>query len=217
MRDARIRLFAIIALSIAAFLSLSGALAALVWWLVFTPGIRTIRKSTFAIFFLLFTISVSLLIWFSGGNGLSYLIRMSVILLLAFYAYSERAPGEFLDLSIWLFGKRTGFDIGLAAEMSIQSMEILADELQRIRIAFRLKGVKFGLHSIIPAAGLLIHSQFLRAEEQADLLAVRGYRSGGMVCPKFKRERGDVLAGLFAILTLFLALIPVRDIFILLH
>lgn len=153
----------------------------------------------------------------SGGNGVSYLIRMSVILLLAFYAFNERSPGEFLDLSVWVFGKKRGFDIGLAAEMSLQGLEILSDEIKRIRVAFQLKGMKIGLRSILPTAGLLIYSHFSRAEEQADLLAIRGYRGGGMVCPKFVRAKGDLLAAFTAIFPVIIAFMPLGDIFILLH
>jgi len=217
MQDARLRLFAVVILSVAAFLSMTGAIAAFFWWMIFTQGIRTIAKSPFALFFLGFTASVSALVWLSGGDGFSYLVRMAVILLLAFYAYSDRAPGEFLDLSVWFFGRKIGFDIGLAAEMSLQGMEVLSDEMKRIRVAFRLKEMKFGLRSIVPAAGLLIYSQFVRAEEQADLLAIRGYRGGGMVCPEFKGGKGDLLAFAFAILPLILVFIPLGDIFILLH
>lgn len=217
MQDARLRLFAIVILSLAAFSSMAGAFAAFIWWAIFTPGIRTIAKSPFALFFLGFTALVSALVWLSGGDGFSYLVRMAVILLLAFYAYSDRAPGEFLDLSVWFFGRKIGFDIGLAAEMSLQSMEILSDEMKRIRVAFKLKGMKIGIRSIIPAAGLLIYSQFIRAEDQADLLAVRGYRGGGMVCPEFKGAKSDLLAFSCATLSLIPALIPLGDVFILLH
>lgn len=217
MQDARLRLLTVIILSVASFMSVAGAVAAFFWWMIFTPGIRTITRSPFALFFLGFTASVSALIWFTGGDGISYLVRMAVILLLAFYAYSERSPGEFLDLAVWLFGRKLGFDTGLAAEMSLQGMEVLSDEIRRIRVAFQLKSLKPGFRSIIPAAGLLIHSQFARAEEQADLLAVRGYRGGGMVCPEFTRAKGDFPAFLSAILPLILAIMPVGDIFILLQ
>ena len=217
MQDARLRLFAVIILSVAAFSSVTGAVFALIWWIIFTPGMRIIAKSPFALFFLGFTASVSALVWLSGGDGFSYLVRMAVILLLAFYAYSDRAPGEFLDLSVWFFGKKIGFDIGLAAEMSLLGMEILSDEMKRIRVAFRLKGMKIGIRSIIPAAGLLIYSQFIRAEDQADLLAVRGYRGGGMVCPEFKTAKSDLLAFSSAIVPLIFSFIPLGDIFILLH
>ena len=55
MQDARLRLFAIVILSAAAFSSMTGAVAAFIWWAIFTPGIRTIAKSPFALFFLAFT------------------------------------------------------------------------------------------------------------------------------------------------------------------
>jgi hypothetical protein len=217
MQDARIRLLATIMLSVAAFLSIFAAVLVFLWWLVFTPGIRVLQKSRYGLLIIGFSGVISLLIWFSGGDGLSYFIRMSVILLIAFWVFHDRAPGEFMDLSVWLFGQKTGFDLGLAAEMSIQSIEFIADEITRLRFAFRLKPVKHGIETIIPAGGMLIHTQMKRAEDQADLLSMRGYTRGGTICPVFRRARGDIPAAVLSILILIVSFIPVRDIFILLQ
>ncbi len=217
MQDARIRLLATVMLSVAAFLSIFAAVLVFIWWLVCTPGIRVLRKSRYGLLIILFSGIISVLIWFSGGDGLSYFIRMAVILLIAFWVFHDRSPGEFMDLPVWLFGKKSGFDIGLAAEMSIQSIEFIADEITRLRFAFRLKPVKPGMETIIPAAGMLIHTQMKRADDQADLLSMRGYVSGGTVCPAFRRGRGDIPAAVFSILILIVSFIPVRDIFILLQ
>ncbi len=217
MQDTRVRLLATIILSVAAFLSVFAAILVFFWWLVCTPGIRVLQKSRYGLLIILFSGIISVLIWFSGGDGLSYFIRMTVILLIAFWVFHDRAPGEFMDLSVWLFGKKTGFDIGLAAEMSIQSIEFIGDEITRLRFAFRLKPVKPGMETIVPAAGMLIHTQMKRADDQADLLSMRGYSGGGTICPVFSRGRGDMPAAILSILILIVSFIPVRDIFILLQ
>jgi energy-coupling factor transport system permease protein len=217
MQDTRVRLLATIILSVAAFLSVFAAILVFFWWLVCTPGIRALQKSRYGLLIILFSGIISVLIWFSGGDGLSYFIRMTVILLIAFWVFHDRAPGEFMDLSVWLFGKKTGFDIGLAAEMSIQSIEFIGDEITRLRFAFRLKPVKPGMETIVPAAGMLIHTQMKRADDQADLLSMRGYSGGGTICPVFRRGRGDIPAAILSILILIVSFIPVRDIFILLQ
>ncbi len=217
MQDTRVRLLATIILSVAAFLSVFAAILVFFWWLVCTPGIRVLQKSRYGLLIILFSGIISVLIWFSGGDGLSYFIRMTVILLIAFWVFHDRAPGEFMDLSVWLFGKKTGFDIGLAAEMSIQSIEFIGDEITRLRFAFRLKPVKPGMETIVPAAGMLIHTQMKRADDQADLLSMRGYSGGGTICLVFSRGRGDMPAAILSILILIVSFIPVRDIFILLQ
>ncbi len=45
MQDPRIRIAAGAILSVSAFISLHGAAFALLWWLVFTPGIRLAKKN----------------------------------------------------------------------------------------------------------------------------------------------------------------------------
>jgi energy-coupling factor transport system permease protein len=138
-----------------------------------------------------------------------------VIILLAFSVYREWHPGEYLSLSVWLFGKKIGFDIGLAVEMSIQGLGEASREFGRIRSALSLKGLQPGIR-LIPAVGfLLIHTRLMRAREQADLLAARGYQAGGSCCPVFRTSNRDIFMGFLAILIVFLSFIPVRDIFIL--
>ncbi len=46
MQDPRVRVAAAGILSISAFISLHGAVLALLWWLVFTPGIHLLKKET---------------------------------------------------------------------------------------------------------------------------------------------------------------------------
>lgn len=215
MQDARIRLIALLSLSIATFISVSGALLTLVW-LLFTPGTlkETVKSASFWVI-LLFVMIVAGATQVTGGDGVSYLIRTGVIILLGFSVYREWHPGEYLDLSVWLFGRKAGFDIGLAVEMSIQGLHEASRAFARIRDALSLKGKRPGVR-MIPAVGfLLIHTRLMRAREQADLLATRGYQAGGNCCPVFRTANRDIMMGILAIFILIFSFIPVRDIFIL--
>jgi len=214
MQDPRIRIFVVVVLSVASFVSVAAALLAFLFWVAFTPGTAVLKKTASATFFLMIAI-VSVFTWLTGGDGLSYFIRLSVVLLLALYAYYEYRPGEFLAVSVWAFGKRYGFDPGLIAEMSVQSIYDLEFDLSRIRMAIGQKGKKFGFRELIPVGGMIVLDQIRRAGDQADLLAVRGYTKGGSCCPRFRHEARDYLCALCAIIILILAFLPVRDIFIL--
>jgi hypothetical protein len=217
MQDARVRLISTILLSIAAFASLWGAAGALAWWLVFTPSVRYLKRSTGLVMFIIPVILVAAITELTTGNGLSYGIRMGVIILIALWAYEERNPGDFLSLSVWFFGRRWGFDLGLAAEMSVQGIEVIRDDFFRARVAHRIKQVRPGIRTIVPSFTMLIHQQMERAASQADNLAIRGYRSGGSLCPRFTTAWPDVVAGISAILLFLFGIFPVRDIFILLQ
>jgi hypothetical protein len=94
---------------------------------------------------------------------------------------------------------------------------VIGDDVARVRAAHRIKQVRPGIRTIVPSFRMLIWQQLARAESQADLLAIRGYRSGGTLCPEFTATWLDVAAGLSAILILLFAFFPVRDIFILLQ
>jgi hypothetical protein len=217
MQDARVRLISTILLSIAAFVSLWGAAGAFAWWLAFTPSVRCLKRSTGLVMFLVPVILVAVITELTTGNGLSYGIRMGVIILIALWAYEERNPGDFLSLFVWFFGRRWGFDLGLAAEMSVQGIEVIRDDLFRARVAHRIKQVRPGIRTIVPSFTMLIHQQMERAASQADNLAIRGYRSGGSLCPRFTTAWPDVVAGISAILLFLFGIFPVRDIFILLQ
>ncbi|HVP93761.1 MAG TPA: hypothetical protein VMS89_01165 [Methanoregulaceae archaeon] len=216
MQDPRIRIFVVIILSVAAFTSVTGAMSAFLYWVIFTPGLSVLKRPATATFFLMIAV-VSVFTQITGGNGLSYFIRLTVILLLALYAYYEYRPGEFLSVSVWTFGRRYGFDPGIIAEMSMQGIHDLEDDLGRIRMAIQQKGNKFTFRNLIPVAGMIVLNQIRKAGEQADLLAVRGYTRGGTVCPVFHPETRDYLCAIIAILILIFAFLPVRDIFILPH
>jgi len=215
MQDVRIRVAAASILSIAAFISIPGAVAAVIWWFVFSSPVLMIKKIIrFSPVFALI-IFFSAVLEFTGGDGISYLIRMSVVVLIGVWMYSEYRPGDFLNFCVWLLGNKKGFDAGMVAEMGMQALETLLLDIDHIRIAERLKGLRWGVHALIPTGVVLVQGSIARAEDSAELLAVRGYCGGGTLRPEFKENRLDVFAGITAIFVLITAFIPVSEFFIL--
>ena len=215
MQDARLRLFSVIILSIAAFVSVAGALLTVLWLMLYPDYLAAALRSR-ALYLLLSLIGlVALVMTWSGGDGISYMVRTGVLILLGFTIVRGWSPGEFLDLSVWIFGRKTGFDTGLAIEMTMQGFDEASREWSRIRTVLQLKGVKPGIRSIPPLGVLLIHTRLLRARDQSDLLITRGYHAGGTCCPVFRRTKKDIIASFCTILILSVAFFPVRDIFIL--
>jgi energy-coupling factor transport system permease protein len=82
-------------------------------------------------------------------------------------------------------------------------------------MAEKIKGMQWEVRSLVPAGLVLVHGALARAEDTAELLAVRGYQSGGTMCPKFITRRMDLVAGMFATGILIFSLIPVSEFFIL--
>lgn len=215
MQDVRIRVAAASFLSVAAFVSVYGAVAALFWWLLFCRSVlnrRSIRQVSFLVLWIAF---FSIALEFTGHGGISYFVRMFVLVLIGMWLYYEYQPGEFPDLCVWLFGTRVGFELGMIAEMGIQGMESLVLDLERLQMAQKLKGTRWGWRSINPAGRVLIHGSLARAEDTAELLAVRGYRYGGMRCPVFRTGFMDVIAGTAVIFVVIGAFLPVSEFFIL--
>ena len=215
MQDPRIRILAASVLSLAAFMSLHGATAVFLWWLVFTPRLDLV-KNIRLVFSLIFMIAFfSLILELSGGGGLSYFTRMTVIILIGMWIFSEQKSGEFLNICVWLFGNKAGFEIGMIAEMGMQSFISVMYDLDRIRLAEKIKGMQWGVRSLVPAGLVLVRGALARADDTAELLAVRGYQNGGTLCPKFFTRPIDIVAGITAICILLFALIPVSEFFIL--
>ena len=215
MQDPRIRIATAAILSISAFISLQGAAFAFFWWLGFTPAVQLVKKIRL-VFPLLLTIAFfSLVLELFGGNGLTYFIRMAVIILIGIWLYKEQKPGEFLSISVWLFGDRFGFELGLVSEMGMQFLSLISADFERIRMAEKIKGMRWGVRSLIPTGMILVHGTLARAQDSAELLAIRGYRSGGTLCPEFLTKPMDLMAGLFAVCVFFTAVIPVSEFFIL--
>lgn len=217
MEDPRLRLFAVIAISICAFLSTVGALMTLAWWAVLTPGPRLLRQSPAPLFALVPVAWISALGIATGGDGISYFIRMTAIVLVASYAFQVRRPGEFLQVCGWMMGNRTGFDLGLSGEIGLSSLELLGRDLSRIRTAMQLKGKSLSWNTFGPIAGGMVIRLLSSSEDQADLLYTRGYSEGGTACPRFSRGTWDFVPFFAAIFFLILSFLEVRDIFILLQ
>jgi hypothetical protein len=214
MQDSRLRVFSTILLSFTAFFHVYGALLVMLWWLVFTPRGKVLPRPKVLVGLFGMILAVSIIVQLQGGDGVSYMIRMGAIILIAGWAYSERKPGDLLSVSVWLFHPRYGFEIGLIAEMVVQSLQLIEDDIEHLRIALRLKGLE-GWRTMIPLAVSLIHTQLGRSKEQAAILAVRGYRGEGLVCPAFASSKMDKFAFLLVLAIVFSVIGYGSDIFIL--
>ena len=156
----------------------------------------------------------AVLAW-TGGDGISYFIRMMAMVLVGFWMFAEQKSGEFLRFGVWLLGERAGFELGMLADMGMQAMHLLVRDFGQIRIAERLKGIRQGWRTLVPAGFVLVNGALSRAEHTAELMAVRGYRDGGSLCPAFTTSGRDILTSLSAVCVLIIALIPVSEFFIL--
>lgn len=210
MQDPRIRLLCAFLLSLAAFASVTGAVAVVVWWLAFTPRWHSIRHRHAILATLILFGIVAGVITLSGSDGLSYLVRMIAILLVGTWVYSESAAGDFISVGTWCLGTRIGFEVGMIAGMAMQMATGLSDDFSRIRMATQQKGQSWGIRSIVPAGRVLIHDAIRRADETAEVLAMRGYRYGGTCCPHFPATVPDAVAGICAAVALVLVYIPVK-------
>jgi len=208
MQDVRIRICAGAILSCSAFISLYGAAAALLWWLIFTPGLKSIVRirSFLGIIFMIAIIAIILQIL--QGSGVSYFGRMTVIILIGMWLAAEYQPGEFLQFGVWLLGDHIGFELGLIAEMAMQSFVTLRVDLDHIRMALHVKGIPVTIKTIIPTGNLLIYRELFRAKDNADLLAVRGYQYGGTLTPVFFSCKRDIVAGLCVVIVVIVTLFP---------
>lgn len=217
MQDIRIRTGTAALLSLAAFSGITGAAAVFLWWLVFSHPLRMKKKIRLLIPLVVLIAFFGIILELSGGGGLSYTLRMVVVIFVSTWLYSEYRTGEFLHLGTWIFGKKTGFELGMTAEMGMQAIDLMAADLDRIRQAQGLKGMQWGVQSLVPTGMILIRGALKRADESAELLAARGYVHGGTFCPVFETPRKDILAGFAALCSGIIAFIPVSEFFILYH
>jgi len=215
MQDTRIRLASAFLLSFAAFASIVGAVAVCIWWLVFTQRQHSLRNGPALLWTLALFILVAHVMTAFGGDGLSYLVRMAVLLLVGAWLFTDYRSGDFLAAGTWLGGNRIGFELGMIAEMALQMAEELLEDISRIRTAMRLKGQAWGIRSLVPAGRVLLNDALVRADTLAEQLAMRGYRNGGTICPVFYTTKWDVAAGAAAAVALIAAFIPVSEFFIL--
>jgi hypothetical protein len=215
MQDVRIRVVTAAILSGAAFFTIEGALAALIWWLVFSHPLEVLKRIRVVFPVVIMIVFFSIIMEITGGGGFSYSIRMIVILLIGMWLYCEHQKEEFLHLGTWLFGDRAGFELGMLAEMGMQSLDILSSDFGQIRQAQALKGVHRGVRSLIPTGLILVQGTLRRADEAAELMAVRGYTRGGTFSPEFSTTMRDILEGLFALCMVIISFIPASEFFIL--
>lgn len=205
--DGRLRLLTVILLSLGAFLSIGGAILALLWWFV-----ASWRRWEIPDRYLILTLGMLILLpalvteFFTGG-GLSYGIRMGVILFISFWVYTDYRGGEMLDLFVWAGTEGKGFDIGLAAEMAMQGIYLARSDLQQIRRAYSIKRLKIGVKTFIPASISLLMMHIRRSDETALLLALRGFNGGGTYAPCFPGRKRDFLLTLIAMIPLFYSLL----------
>jgi energy-coupling factor transport system permease protein len=221
MADIRYRILTAAILSITAFLSVAGAVAAIIWWLIFAFRLKRPVHAAAVISAFLMIAVVAAALQILDGTGLSYGVRMGAVLLVAVWVCSEQQPEEYLSFWVWLLGHRIGFELGMVTELGIQAFDEFLRDLRRMRDAWALKGTPLRAGSL-PAAGMiLIHGALARAGDTAEILAVRGYRSAGSHCPAFRPTATDVLQCLAAVLAGLLpfaiATVPVGEFFILLH
>ena len=208
MQDARLRLFATIILSGAAVSSIAGAVLTFLWWLACTFRWNGVPRRGMSIAFLFIVITAAIL-QISGGPGISYLIRFSAVLFIAAWAYASFRPGELLDIGVWLLGDGFGFDLGLVGEMSLRSLQVSADDLSRITAAQRMKGAGWNWRTFAPVLATLVHLSLRRADDQAGILAIRGYRKGGTHIPVFIRGGWDIPATICALAIVLVSLLAV--------
>ena len=205
MQDPRIRLACAFLLSIAAFISIAGAIAAFLWWLVFTSRLKSIRHRRALLATLLMFAFIAAVITLTGSDGLSYLTRMTAILLVGTWVYTDSRPGDFLTTGTWLCGTRIGFELGMIAEMAMGVAQGLSDDFSRIRVAAVQKRQVWGIKSILPAGRVIICDALRRADDTAELLAMRGYCGGGTICTRFSPQAPEIVAGACATAALVFA------------
>jgi energy-coupling factor transport system permease protein len=215
VQDVRLRIGSATILSLAAFFSIPGAVAAGTWWLLFGRDFSRIRKSRLVLPSVILIGFYSIILHVTGGDGISYFFRMMVVILIAAWFVAEQEHGEFLAFGCWLLGERAGFELGMLAEMGLGSLHALIADFDRIRDAERMKGVRSGIAAMIPAGRVLIHRTLMRAEDTAELLAVRGYTCGGTLVPRFITTKSDLVAAGFVVFAAAFAMIPVSEFFIL--
>ncbi|MDV0443251.1 hypothetical protein [Methanorbis rubei] len=216
MSDARLRLASVIILSLAAFSGIFGAALAFLWWLIFCSR-ETFAKVSWKIVLPVSIIAAGfpgLVLMLTGSSdGVTYAAKILVILLLAFWFGAARKSGEFLDLGVWSLGNKIGFDLGLVAELSMQFLAGIADDLSHMKTALAIKEQKLNRKTAPSLAlGLLLLS-LARAKNVGSLLARRGYTSGGTYTPVFVTTTADIAGILFAagigLIVFFAEIIPV--------
>ncbi|HJJ43041.1 MAG TPA: hypothetical protein O0X66_02970 [Methanocorpusculum sp.] len=207
MSDIRFRLLTLVLLSVLSFANLFGAAAVFGWWLIFGAK-TTFDKNSWKVVVpasIIIGLFPSVVLCLTGGD-VFYGAKIFVLVLLAFWFSASLLAGELMSFFVWAFGQGSGFDLGMAAEFSVQALYEIRDDFSHMRSALKIKGQKFSLFKIPSlAAGLLILS-LRRSNVQSSLLARRGYFSGGTYVSLFSLGKVDILM-LCAAVVLYLVLL----------
>lgn len=206
MKDPRLKIFSVIALSLASFLSAIASVFTIFWWIVHDRKKRSVLGSYPFWIYIGIILLFSILVQLEKGGGVFYLIRFATIALVAMWAYRDYHAGEFLKVAVWSFGKKWGFELGLMVEMSMQGLRVLEEDMDRIHKTFVLKGIRWGGKALPNVLSLLLVTTLRRADAQAQLLALRGYKRGGELCPHFSTTTYDIVSSFTAILILAIAI-----------
>jgi energy-coupling factor transport system permease protein len=215
MQDIRLRIGAALVLSLSAFFSLIGAALAFLWWVACSGKVSEIVRMRMFLPVTIMLAFFSAVLYLTGGDGASYFLRMMVVILIGSWIYTEQKSGEFLDFWTWLLGNRIGFELGLLAEMALQTLHQMIQDFDTIRTAQLLKGPAPAWKTLVPAGLVLVTGALSRAEHMAELMAVRGYQGKGSLCPQFITSSGDLLKSVAALCILIMTFIPVSEFFIL--
>ncbi len=214
MSDIRFRIAAVVILSLIAFSGILGTALVFIWWLIFCSRetFTTLSWKQVLPASILAAAFPGLVLTLTGSDsGIIYAAKILVILLLAFWVGAARKPGEFLDLGVWALGNRTGFDIGLVAELSMQFLSGVSEDLFHMKNALTIKEQKLSIRNIPSLAlGLLLLS-LARAKNVGSLLARRGYYSGGTYIPSFSptlTDNAQILCAVCIAAVVLLAGIP---------
>jgi len=215
MQDIRLRIAAALVLTLSAFFSLVGAALVFLWWIACSGKISEIMRMRMILPVAGMLAFFSVVLSLTGGDGVSYFLRMIVIVLIGSWVYAEQKSGEFLHLGVWLFGNRIGFELGMLADMAMQTLHLMIRDFDTIRIAQALKEAGPAWKTLVPGGLVLVTGALSRAEHTAELMAVRGYRCGGSLCPRFFPTRGDIFRCMTALCILLITTMPVSEFFIL--
>jgi hypothetical protein len=215
MQDIRLRTATALVLSLSAFISLWGAALAFLWWIACSGKVRKVVRMRMLLPVAIMLAFFSAILSLTGGNGSAYFLRMMVIVLIGIWVYTEQTCGEFLRFGTWVLGNRTGFEIGMLADMGIQTLQQMVNDFSTIRIAQAQKGGGLSWKTLVPAGLVLVTGAITRAEQTAEIMAIRGYRHGGSLCPQFPSTQGEKIRCLAALCVLIISLISVSEFFIL--
>jgi energy-coupling factor transport system permease protein len=199
MSDVRLRVITLLTLSVSVFFLPQTAVPGFIWWLIFSKqSIRLMIRDVLAAVLISAFPTIILLIS-SDVSALIYGGKTAVLLLLAFWFGRNCVPGEFQNLFVWLFGKRIGFDLGLACEIFMMQMSFVFRDAKGYRAALSQKNKRLGPLTILPLAFGVLALSIRRMKLSSKLLARRGYVKGGTCKPVFYTEKADVLRLVLAV------------------